>query len=274
MSPRQLIVLAIAALAAIAAVFTGLHLTAPPPAPTEQAVAVEGQQVLVITRDMPQGTVLQASDLEWRGFSAASIGASFVQETSSPEALTEYVGAVARRAFAAGEPVIQGAVIQKGAQGVLAAQLPPGYRAVAIEVSEVSSVGGFIQPNDRVDVILTTTREGSGAEGQDEVLSDVILEDVRVLTVGPESRPVDTEEGAERISADTAVLELTQRDARTIALASELGTLRLALRGVEAEPPQMDVPSAQRWKAEALEQRSEEVPPVRVHAYGTVVGAR
>lgn len=275
MSARQLVVLAIAAIAALGAVFLIRGMASTPAEPVAATTSEQGERVLVVTRDLTQGMSLAASDIEWRAFPAASVGERFVSEASSPDALTDLVGAVTRRAFVAGEPVTQGAVIKRGEQGVLAAQLQLGYRAVSVEIDETSAAGGYIQPNDRVDVILTTTRELDGdANGgvTEEVLSDVILENVRVLAVGPETRPADDEEGAERIDAATAVLELSQADTRTLALADELGALRLVLRGVEAEPPQLEVPSAQLWRARSLEQRAEEAPSVRVHGYGQVQG--
>jgi pilus assembly protein CpaB len=271
-SMRQILVLAVALAAAIAAVFLINGLQTQQAVPVAEVAAPAGPQVLVAARDVPQGALLTADDVAWRVFPEEAIGDAFVTDVVRPEALTDMMGYVTRRAILAGEPIVNTAVIAPGEGGVLAAQVPPGYRAVSVIISDASAAGGYLQPNDRVDVILTTSTAVPIAGGgtRDEVRSDVIMEDVRVLAVGSVSRSEapDEETGQSPIDAGTAVLELAQQDARTIAMAEELGELRLVLRGVENEPPQMDVPSAQRWRSRALEQSVEEAAGVRVHAFG------
>lgn len=278
LSVRQFIVLALALVAAVAAILV-IRSNSGGGSEVEQAAApVAGQNVLVATRDLPQGALLASADYEWRNYADNIVAESFVTESATPDALTSLVGNVTRRAIAAGEPIQRTAIIAPGEGSAMAAQVPVGYRAVAVEISDASAAGGFIQPNDRVDVILTTTTSVETPAGgtRDEVRTDVILEDVRVLAVGSVSRPQtpDAEEGQEPNDGATAVLELGQQDARTIAMAEELGDLRLALRGVEAEPPGTQVTSAQRWRARSLEQGIEEGTTIRIHAYGETGGAQ
>ncbi len=271
-SMRQILVLAVALVAAIVAVLLIRNMQTPAAAPAAEVAAPVGPQVLVAARDVPQGALLAADDIVWRAFPEGAIAESFVTDAVRPDALTDMVGHVTRRAIVAGEPIVTTAVIAPGEGGILAAQLPPGYRAVSVTISDASAAGGYLQPNDRVDVILTTSTAVPVAGGgvRDEVRTDVILEDVRVLAVGSVSRPEEpAEEGQEPNDGGTAVLELSQPDARVVAMAEELGELRLALRGIESEPPQMSVPSAQRWRSRALEQSVEEASSVRVHSFGS-----
>lgn len=270
MSPRQLIVLAVALVAAVGAVLlVRFNAPAPPPA-QEPASAPRGEQVLVAARAVEQGAALSSRDLAWRLFPADSIGERFITESRSPQGLRDAQGAVALRPFSPGEPIVASAIAQRGAGGLLAAQLPQGYRAVAIRIDDEHAVAGYINPNDRVDVILTVTLEGDRGRGGsgERMRSDVLLEDVRVLAVGDATSPSDRE-APQRQDSRTAVLELSQFDASTLAMAAERGTLRLVLRGVEAEPPGFRAPSAQRWRSSALD-ASGEGSGVRIHAFGAV----
>jgi pilus assembly protein CpaB len=273
LSVRQFIVLAVALAAALAAALLIRNMAAPATPPAAVAEQVTGQQVLIAARDVPQGTLLTAADFEWRRLPDDAVGPTFITETTNPDALTAFVGAVTLRPVALGEPLQTTTLVMPGEGGIIAAQVPPGYRAVAVTISDASAAGGYIQPNDRVDVILTTTSAVPipGGASRDEVKSDVILEDVRVLAVGSVTRVERPEEGEgpEPNDAGTAVLELSQGDSRAIAMAEALGELRLVLRGVQAEPPGLVAPSAQRWRAPALEQSMEAAGGVRVHAFGS-----
>jgi pilus assembly protein CpaB len=273
MSARQLIVLGVALLAAIGALFlvNGLGRREEPQTQVEQ---IAGEEVLVAARDVRQGVPLSASDLEWRRFPAASVSPSFISSSSQSNAQSELVGAITRRAFLAGEPLTQGSVIQPDGHGSMSTQLPPGYRAIAVEIESATAAGGYIQPNDRVDVIVTTKLDVQNADGgsHDEVRSDVVLEDVRVLALDGNVQTEVSAEGPTQLAAEVAVLELTSADARTLALANELGDISLSLRGVEVEPPGYRPPSAAH-RVGALEQGAQ-ASSVRVHAFGTVQGRR
>lgn len=268
MSARQLIVLVVAAVVAIGAFLFLRSMTARTPAPSAEAVEpIAGEQVLVAARDIQQGASLAPSDLAVRLFPTDSIAPSFVRLTNQPSAQADYVGAVTRRAFAQGEPITLSSVVQPEGRGFMAAQLAPGYRAVAIEIEDGRAAGGFIQPNDRVDVIMTArinVRDNSG--GREQVRSDIVLEDIRVLALGETTQPQTSGAEPTRVQARVAVLELSAEDARTLALAGEMGEISLALRGVEVETVGMRAPAS---RNSALSQQS---GGVRVHAFGTVTG--
>lgn len=264
MSARQLIVLVIAGIAAVAALLLIRGMGSREEAPAEEAEQISGEQILVAARDVPQGAALTPSDLAVALFPQRSVAPSFVRLSAQPSAQADFVGAVTRRSFAQGEPITSGALVQPDGRGFMAAQLPPGYRAVAIEIEEQSAAGGFIQPNDHVDVIVTT-RIQNRESGSEQVNSNIILEDVRVLALGDTTQTQTTGEAPQAIDAGVAVLELTAEDARTLALADELGGISLALRGVQVETVGMRGTSRSR----GIGQQS---GAVLIHQYGAVSG--
>lgn len=265
MSARQLIVLVVAAIAAVGALLLIRGMGARNDAPAESAAPIAGQQVLVAARDVAQGASLTPSDLAVATFPDSSVAPGFVRLAAQPSAQADYVGAVTRRPFMRGEPITTNSVIQAEGRGFMAAQLAPGYRAVAIEIDSQTAAGGYIQPNDHVDVIVTVRSRGS-AGGDEQVSSNIVLEDVRVLALGETTQTQASGDGPETIEAGVAVLELTAEDARTLALADELGKINLALRGVQVETVGM---RASANRGGGLTQQS---ASVRVHAYGVVTG--
>ena len=163
-----------------------------------------------------------------------------------------------------GEPIVTALVVQPESRGFLAAQLQPGFRAVAVEIEAITAAGGFIQPNDHVDVIMTArinSREGGG----EQIRSEIVLRDARVLALGDRTNTQTSGDAPEQVEARVAVLELSAEDARVLALADEMGTISLALRGVQAETVGMSAPNNGR-------QLSQQSGAIRVHAYGIVSG--
>jgi pilus assembly protein CpaB len=264
MSARQLIVLVVAGIAAVAALLLIRGMGGREEAPVAETSQIAGEQILVAARDVPQGAALTPSDLAVALFPERSVSPSFVRLSAQPSAQADFVNGVTRRAFVQGEPITSSAVIQPEGRGFMAALLLPGYRAVAVEIEEQTAAGGYIQPNDHVDVLVTTRIQNPDGGGE-QVSSNIILEDVRVLALGDTTQTQVEGEGPEAIEAGVAVLELTQEDSRALALADELGTISLALRGVQVETVGMRAPST----GGTVGQHS---GAVLLHQYGTVSG--
>lgn len=266
MSARQLIVLVVAAIAAVGALLLIRGLGSRQAEQTSaEAEQIAGEQVLVAARDIPQGAALAPSDLAVALFPQSSVSPSFVRLTQQPSAQADMVGGVTRRAFVQGEPITASSVVQPDNHGFLAAQLEPGYRAVAVEIEAITAAGGYIQPNDRVDVIVTS-RASNREAGGETVNSDIVLRDIRVMALGADTETQTSGEAPEVVEATVAVLEMTAEDARVLALADELGTISLALRGVQAETVGMTRPE------NSGRQIGQQSGGVRVHAYGVVSG--
>lgn len=265
MSVRQIMVLAVAFIAAIGALVVIRGMRAEPAAPAARPAPIAGEQVLVAARDVHQGAALTAGDLAWRIFPTESVSTQFVRQSARPQATADMQGAVTRRAFLSGEPIVASDIVGPDGRGFLAAQLRPGYRAVAIEIQANAAAGGFIQPNDHVDVVVTTKAEGDN--NAQSARSSIVLQDVRVLALDEHIQTQTTGDAPERIEARTAVLELSAQDARVMASARRMGDVSLALRGVEAEPAGFRAPSA------APTTGGGDQGGVMLHSFGHVGGA-
>jgi pilus assembly protein CpaB len=222
----RIIVLVVAGLAALAAaVFVRGAMQAPAPEPARQEAAAPEpaaqMRVLAAARDIGPGERVDASDFRWTPWPEEAVIAAYLTQEADADALERLAGAVARSSFAAGEPVIERKLVQPGQAGFMAAVLTPGMRAVAVPISARSGAGGFILPNDRVDIIATEDNEnGAGAV--------ITVENVRVLAI--DQTYSEEEDGA--VLGSTATLELTQDQARQVARAVAVGDVSLALRSV------------------------------------------
>ena len=230
MKPARIIVLVIALVAGgIAAFLAGRPEQAPPPAPPPVA-QLETVDVLIANADIGMGTTVTAQDLRWQTWPAAAAGASFIRKSDRPDAIEQLAGSITRAPFSAGEPIREAKLIKGKGGGYMAAILPSGMRAVSTEISPETGVGGFILPNDHVDVILTRRdKEAEKAAGVEVHSSETILSNVRVLAI---DQTVEEKNGQRVVVGKTATLELTPRQAETLALSRQMGTLSLALRSL------------------------------------------
>jgi pilus assembly protein CpaB len=208
------------------------------PAPVVQIPTVD---VLIAGQDIAMGTAVAAKDLQWQKWPAASTTGIFIIKKDRPAAIEELAGAISRAPFAAGEPIRESKLIKaNGAAGYMAAILPSGMRAVSTEISPETGAGGFILPNDRVDVILTRRPKDADRNNQSETTSETILVNVRVLAI---DQTVEEKNGQRVVVGKTATLELAPRQAEALALSRQLGTLSLALRSLlDANKPVVEIP--------------------------------
>jgi pilus assembly protein CpaB len=272
MSVRQIIVLAVALLAAIGALVMVRGLGARPQK-AEQTVAITGPRVLVASKDVAPGVALQPSDLEWRMWTPTALSPSFIEESEDAKALETYTGAVARQALVAGEPIIEGRIVKPGEQGFMAAIVTPGLRAVSVPISGETAASGFILPNDRVDVILTrkVTVLDIGGGSTEEVRSGIVLNDVRVLAIDKTYKNETSTTAPEPIEGSIALLELSPRDSELLAMADEMGDLSLALRPImPVNAKEKTGAGSQRNQTAALEQNARAArDQIRVHSFGS-----
>jgi pilus assembly protein CpaB len=229
MKAARVVVLAVAVVAGgIAALLAsrGHH-----PEPPKAAVApLETVDVLVAKTDLMRGRLIEAADVGWQAWPTAAANARFIRKTARPDAINQFVGAIVRVPVAAGEPICDPAVVFAKGGGFLAAILPQGMRAVAMEISPDSGAGGFILPEDHVDIVLTRRdKAAEKATGVEKFVSETILRNVRVLAV---DQTIEEKNGQKVAVGKTATVELTPQQAETLALSRQLGTLSLALRSL------------------------------------------
>lgn len=192
------------------------------PAPQENAVATEGENATATVTATLTGYE------------------SYLLETSVK--LSDFNGAVVRRAIKAGEPVPQNALMRSGEGGFMSAVLEPGLRAVSIAVNATTGNAGFVSPGDRVDLIVTHRFKTGGANSLEEsVVSETFVRDLRVVAV---DQMLDNPEN-KAILAKTITMECSSRQAEQIAVAGEMGKISLALRSL--------VPAAKKLEDKAAE---------------------
>jgi pilus assembly protein CpaB len=196
-------------------------------APVVQLPTVD---VLIAKGDIGMGTAVAGADLTWQAWPAATTGDSYITKKDRPNALEELNGAITRAPFTAGEPIREAKLIKaNGAAGFMAAILPSGMRAVSTEISPETGAGGFILPNDRVDVILSRRKDNDSKNAASAPTSETILTNVRVLAI---DQTVEEKNGQRVVVGKTATLEISPRQAETLTQAKQNGTLSLALRSL------------------------------------------
>ena len=224
MNVMRIAILAVAAIAAIAAAL--FVRSAMQPGSAQPAAPVEVRetptvQVLAFRGAFSPGQRLTSEDLYWRTWPEEALVPGYFTQAGDSEALQRFIGGVVRAAVDDGEPVTARKLVQPGDAGFMAAVLTPGMRALAVPTSAQDSAGGFILPNDRVDVISTVARD-------DAYSADLVVENVRVLAI--DQSYSEEEEGA--VVGSTATLEVTPNQARLLARAVAAGDVSLVLRSV------------------------------------------
>lgn len=197
--------------------------------PVDPAPSVSIEQpvidVLVAANDLAQGQSLDDKSLRWQPWPKHSINPGFISRDSKPDALGSLNGVLVRSQFVTGEPIRE-EKLARGPSGMLASMLPSGKRAVAIRVSAESAAGGFILPNDRVDVIQSSSVTDSGRA---EYRIRTVIRNIRVLAIDQQA---DEAKGQLVVVGKTATLEVTPAEAEALASAQASGTLSLALRSI------------------------------------------
>lgn len=230
MNRSRILVLGVAVAAAIGAGFMAKNLATPkqpvavaPPVQPEANV----EDVLVVTQDVPMGEPV-GPVLRWQEWPEEAVAGGFITRKGDPEAVDELRNAIARMPLYAGEPLRRNKLIGEG-QSFMSAILPSGMRAVATRIAADTSAGGFILPNDHVDVIMTHRAEdGSSPNG---FVTETILENIRVLAIDQTIQ--EDENGRPAQVGATATLELTPEQAEVITAAQQMSDrLTLALRSV------------------------------------------
>ncbi|MFN5574044.1 MAG: Flp pilus assembly protein CpaB [Bradyrhizobium sp.] len=201
------------------------------PAPVAAvAPTVETVEVLVAKSDINLGQSLKPEHLQWQSWPAATTSSSFIQRKDRSKGDAEVTGMIARAPFIAGEPIREQKLVKADGSGFMAAILPAGMRAVSTEISPETGAGGFILPNDRVDVLLSKReRNPEQPNAGDVISSEIILSNIRVLAIDQAPKEKD---GQTTVVGKTVTLELKPEQAETLARARQRGTLSLALRSI------------------------------------------
>jgi len=225
MSKSRVLVVGVALVAAGAAAFLANgYLGQPPKQEVVEVNKVAMTPVLVTLKDIRVGELLDEANLGWKDWPSDQVSRFMVAKSTNPDIFEEFKGARARAGLFEGEPLNRQRIVVVGDAGFMAAVLPKGMRAISIRVSAETGAGGFILPNDRVDVLLTRKVAGN------REISDTVLTNVRVLAIDQQIKT--TEDGGQVIVGKTATLELEPKQSEVLALVESAGQLSLALRSL------------------------------------------
>ena len=193
---------------------------------TVPAAVRDTKTVIVAAVPLRFGTALTASMLAEVQWPASSVPAGAF---TSREAL---LGPGGQRtvvvAIAQNEPILAAKITGPGQRGSLSAVIDADKKAVTIRVDDVLGVAGFVQPDDRVDVLLTRNdrpASPSASHSPEAAFSDLLLQNVRVLAIDQIA-----DRGGQAKPAKAVTIEVTTEDAQKVALGASIGQLSLALR--------------------------------------------
>ena len=231
MKAARLVVLTVAiAAGGVAAMLAGRSEKPPEVKMAPAAPQMAMVDVLVAKSDINMGQTVSPGDVRWQEWPAAAASGNFIRRSDRPTAIENLAGTVARAPFVNGEPIREAKLVNAKGSGFMAAILPTGMRAIATQISPETGAGGFILPNDHVDVILTRRdRDAEKTAGASTHTSETILTNVRVLAI---DQNVQEKDGQKVVVGKTATLELTPRQTEVLAVSQQLGTLSLALRSI------------------------------------------
>lgn len=252
MGSTRIAILIVAAVCSVGLAFLVLSMMgskkAPPPVVVAAAPVAERPmaRVLVAQRDLKVGERLEPSMLAWQAWPPEAVNETFITDGAArtgaagatqkametvgvgAEAMQAVEGAIVREAILAKEPIVQRKLVRGGEGGFMSVLLQPGMRAMSIPVTVETGAGGFVLPNDRVDVVLNQKIEVQNKEQSTNVaVSKVVMRNLRVLAIDQTTEP---EKGAKSLVGAVATLEVPAEDVEVLAAAKGQGELLLSLR--------------------------------------------
>jgi pilus assembly protein CpaB len=226
---------------------------------------VDYTQVLSVAEPMSKGDRVRDGDLKWIDWPTEAVTQALITNDPAAEvsAMESLVGALVRETLTPGDPLVMSRFIQAGDAGIMAALLNPGMRAVTVRISVDTASGGFIQPGDKVDIILQETLQPDsefGGSTQPEFIAATIFDNVTVLAIDQSFS--NNPEGGAAIPGSTATLELSPRDAERITVAQVRGDLSLVLRGFSGSAARAPTRASNPTETE------KDVPPLTIYRSG------
>ena len=186
-------------------------------------------KVLVATKNLQSGAALQASDLDWKPWPRQAFSPLFLVEGIRRK--EEVVGSVLKESVLLGHPLTMEMLIPRGEMSPLTRALRPGMRAFTVDVPVASALAGLITPGDTVDVIFTY--DASQTRGGQDFVSETILRNLRVIAIDQsilhELKSTSKPGKASQTTTKHVTLEVTPKQAETLAVSKSLGTLSLSL---------------------------------------------
>jgi pilus assembly protein CpaB len=178
---------------------------------------IQTQPVVVALQDVSEGRSIEPTAVTVAQWPAGTVPAGAFATVDS------VIGRVTRIDVFKGEVIVPGRLAPNGTGPGLQVKITPGKRAIAVRIDDVAGISGMIQPNSRVDVMVTIRDNEKGQQ-----VSKLFMSNMRVLSVGTISQ---VSSDNRPISAPTATLEVTPVEAERLAIAQGEGRIQLVLRG-------------------------------------------
>jgi pilus assembly protein CpaB len=182
-------------------------------------------QVLVASSALQPGQALNATLVHWQKWPKSDVDSTFITQDQTPDLNAALAGTVVRAAMVEGEPLTAMKFVHGDAGGFLAATLPAGMRAMSIPITTESGAGGFVLPNDRVDILMTEQI----SDNPKRFRARLVLTNIQVLAM---DQTFKQDRDQKVVLAKTATLELTAEQSRIVIKAQAAGPLTLALRAL------------------------------------------
>lgn len=202
-----------ALLVAAAATFGAYRLLAA----NSRAGDVVTRPVVIASRDIPEGVTIDRIALSTAQWPAQAVPVGAFASIDS------VAGRVTRVAIFNGEPVVPGRLAPVGSGPGLEIKIPAGQRAMAVRINDVAGISGLLQPNSRVDVLVTIHEDNSQRQ-----VAKLFMSNMLVLSVGTE---VQRDNQGKPNNATTVTLAVTPEEAERLAIAMNTGSIQLVLRG-------------------------------------------
>ena len=188
-------------------------------------------RILVADSDLAAGTVVREDLLRWQTWPNDGLSPEYIVQgkDGTIDKPTDFSGWAVRRGIATGEPITRHRLLEPGTAGFLSGALSPGMRATSISVNAETGAAGFILPGDRVDVLLTqqiSQTRGDEGVNRDKIISETVISNVRVLAIDQDFNDIDEQTRVGK----TVTLELTPKQAESLAVAKRMGSISLSLR--------------------------------------------
>lgn len=230
MSKMRIVMFALAAgSAVVAGVLAKGLISKGPDVQAEVVTKVKTVSVLVAAKDIEVGERLTTGAIIWKDWPADNVLEAMITKEEKPDADVAFAETRARIQMFEGEVINEKKIVDPKTGGFMSAILPKGMRAISVAISSRSSAGGFILPNDRVDIILTRKASGSGSTSSK---SEIAIGNVRVLAINQIFRQAKDGEEVTIKEGQTATVELSPEQAEIIARLESEGELSLALRSI------------------------------------------
>jgi pilus assembly protein CpaB len=241
MKNARLVVFGVALTAGLGAAYLAMGSKPEPVRVVIPATPVESESILVAAHDLAFGAVIASEDMRWQPWPKSQVPPGVITKSQHPNGFDEIKGSIVRSNFLSGEPLRPDRLVKGAGSGFMSAVLPAGARAVAINIDEkgTTTAGGFILPNDRVDVVRTFHSDDSPPGS---FASETLLTNIRVLAIG---QNIQEKAGERVIVGATATLELTPDQAERVILAQRTSQLSLTLRSMADSSKDVTAPTVE-----------------------------